>query len=97
MAHVETFAFAIGEGTLRGDLASRYARYDLVVLDGEEAPRRKVASLRSAGKVVLGYLSVGTIERWRSWYPARSRTASEPGVTGRASGSPTCRRPASAT
>jgi hypothetical protein len=39
-----------------------------VVVDGEEATAGQVASLRRAGKLVLGYLDVGTIEPGRSWY-----------------------------
>ncbi len=29
----------------------------------------EVAALRARGATVLAYLSVGTIEKWRSWYP----------------------------
>ncbi len=65
---VETWGFAIGNGTLRGDLSRRYADYDLLVVDGQEARRRDVGELRAGGRVVLGYLSVGTIERYRPWY-----------------------------
>jgi polysaccharide biosynthesis protein PelA len=65
---VETWGFAIGTGTLGGDLTRRYSGYDLLVVDGQEAKRRDVAELRSAGTVALGYLSVGTIETYRPWY-----------------------------
>jgi endo-alpha-1,4-polygalactosaminidase (GH114 family) len=68
LRHVHTWAFAIGDGTLNGDLVARYSRYDLVVLDGEGATARQVAALRRAGKLVLAYVDVGTIEPWRSWY-----------------------------
>lgn len=68
LAAVETWGFAIGTGTLKGDLARRYAGYDLLVVDGQEAKRRDVAELQSGGTVVLGYLSVGTIETYRPWY-----------------------------
>ena len=47
-----------------------YAGYDLVVLDGQEASARQVRALRAAGKVVLAYLDVGTIERGRPWFAA---------------------------
>lgn len=61
---VRTFAFAIG-----GDpTAERLARYDLVVVDGESASRRLINALHDRGVIVLGYLSVGTIEPGRSWY-----------------------------
>ena len=66
---VKTWGFAIGSGTLKGELAQRYAGYDLLVVDGQEAKRRDVAELQSGGAVVLGYLSVGTIETYRPWYP----------------------------
>ena len=67
---VSSWAFAIGSGDLRGDSAARYAPFDLVVVDAEEATPQQVAGLRASGKLVLGYLSVGTIERGRSWYRA---------------------------
>ena len=44
------------------------SRYDLVVVDGEQTKPASVARLRAGGAVVLGYLSVGTIEPFRSWY-----------------------------
>jgi hypothetical protein len=59
-----SFAFAIGSGALQRDLG----RYDLVVVDGQEASRARVAALRRAGARVLAYLSVGTIEPGRPWY-----------------------------
>jgi uncharacterized protein (TIGR01370 family) len=64
---VRTWAFAIGDGDLRGNLTERYSSYDLVVLDGQEATRAQVLALRRAGKVVLAYLDVGTIEPGRPW------------------------------
>ncbi len=65
-----SFAFAIGEGTLSGDYVRRLAPFDLVVVDGVEARRSQVKALRDSGKVVLAYVSVGTIERYRAWYGA---------------------------
>jgi hypothetical protein len=67
-----SFAFAIGNQTLDGDAATvgaRYAGFDLVVVDGEEASAGEIAAIQAEGATVLGYLSVGTIEQWRSWYP----------------------------
>ncbi len=67
-----SFAFAIGNGNLSGgpeDVAARLGAYDLVVVDGELATPEEVAALRAQGTTVLGYLSVGTIEKWRGWYP----------------------------
>jgi endo-alpha-1,4-polygalactosaminidase (GH114 family) len=68
LAAVESWAFAIGSGTLNGDLAARYGAYDLVVLDGQEARARQVRAVGASGGIALAYLSVGTIERWRPWY-----------------------------
>ena len=67
---VHSFAFAIGSGDLDGAVTRRLAPFDLVVVDGEEATAAQVRSLRASGKVVLAYLSVGTIEPGRSWYRA---------------------------
>ncbi len=52
---------------------ARLAPYDLVVVDGESARRGRIAQLRARGSIVLGYLSVGTIEPYRSWYRALKR------------------------
>jgi uncharacterized protein (TIGR01370 family) len=67
----ESFAFAIGNGTLDGDaeaVGDRYAPFDLVVVDGEEAKAADVAAIQAQGGDVLAYLSVGTVEKWRGWY-----------------------------
>ncbi|UUY02780.1 endo alpha-1,4 polygalactosaminidase [Svornostia abyssi] len=69
LADVQSFALALGNGTLRGDMATRYAAYDLIVVDGEEATAEQVAQLRAGGSKVLAYLSIGSIERWRPWAP----------------------------
>jgi hypothetical protein len=61
---VRSFALALGAR----QPVERLAAYDLVVVDGEETPRSDVRRLRRSGTVVLGYLSVGTIERGRGWY-----------------------------
>ena len=70
---VASWAFAIGSGTLDGDVAARYAPFDLVIVDGEEVTKAQVSALRAQGKVVLGYLSIGTIEERFSYAGARSR------------------------
>jgi uncharacterized protein (TIGR01370 family) len=49
-------------------IADRLGRFDLVVVDGELATSTEVAALRARGATVLAYLSVGTVEKWRSWY-----------------------------
>lgn len=63
---VRTWSFAIGEGAAARDLS----KYDLVVVDGQETSARRVRELHRTGAVVLGYLSVGTIERGRPWFAA---------------------------
>lgn len=67
----ETWTFAIGDGTLDDSaeaVAERLGGSDLVVIDGESASPEQVAAVRETGAVVVGYLSVGTIEPWRGWY-----------------------------
>ena len=71
-----SFAFAIGNGNLAGgpeQVAERLGAFELVVVDGELARADEIAALRARGVTVLGYLSVGTIEKWRSWYPKLKR------------------------
>ena len=52
-----------------GDVADRLGDYDLVVVDGEEASAAEVVGAsRRRAPIVLAYLSVGTIEKWRGWY-----------------------------
>ena len=68
LSAVRSWAFAIGSGDLAGDVRSRYAPFDLVVLDGEEATAAQVGALRAQGTIVLAYLDVGTIERGRGWF-----------------------------
>jgi len=67
LAAVETFALALGVDLDRSRVVERLRAYDLVVLDGETASSSLVSELQSGGTIVLGYLSVGTIERGRSW------------------------------
>ncbi len=68
LARVRTFALAIGSGDLGGDITARYAGYDLVVVDGQEATRAQLAALRAGGRIVIAYLNVGAIEPERPWY-----------------------------
>jgi len=65
LADARTFAFALGAASDDAALAE-LGQYDLVVLDGE-APASFVKALQDGGVLVLGYLSVGTIERGRPW------------------------------
>jgi uncharacterized protein (TIGR01370 family) len=74
LASVESFALALGPRANRASMLDRLSAYDLVVLDGIDAPPALVEGLRARGVLVLGYLSVGTIERGRPW-SARARPA----------------------
>lgn len=66
---VQSWAFALGLGAAELDTAQPLlAQYDLVVVDGEVASAEQIAALKSSGAIVLGYLSVGTIERGRAWF-----------------------------
>ena len=93
LADVRSFAFAIGDGALEGDVTRRLAPFDQVIVDGAEARTAQVRALRAQGKVVLAYLSVGTIERYRSWYRAGRRYRLDLWGTG-GSGTPTPPGPA---
>lgn len=64
---VKSFAFALGDA-LDDTAAARLGIFDLVVIDGELASSQLISALHTSGTLVLGYLSVGTIERGRSWY-----------------------------
>ena len=66
---VHTWAMAIGTGAL-ANVMRRPGAFDLVVVDGEEIRRAQVLKLRRHGTLVLGYLSVGTIESYRWWHSA---------------------------
>lgn len=63
----ETFAFALG-ATLNATNVKRLATRDLVVVDGADTTAATVTRLRAKGAIVLGYLSVGTVESWRPWF-----------------------------
>jgi uncharacterized protein (TIGR01370 family) len=65
LSGVHSFALALGDGAADKDLGG----YDLAVVDGS-TPAPRVKQLRAGGAIVLGYLSVGTIEPYRSWYKA---------------------------
>lgn len=69
LAAVHDFAFGLGLDPNDSAVLDSLSRYDLVVVDGELTKPATVARLHQAGAIVLGYLSVGTIEPFRSWYP----------------------------
>ncbi len=63
----DTFSLALG-ATLNSTNVKRLATRDLVVVDGDDASKAKVKRLKAKGAIVLGYLSVGTVESWRPWF-----------------------------
>jgi len=64
-----SWAFAIGDGATVGTNFERLKSYDIVVVDGETTSAEQIEQLHAAGCSVLAYVSVGTIESYRSWYP----------------------------
>lgn len=69
LAGVASFALGLGADLDDPAVVERLAAFDLVVVDGETDPA-VVDSLHDAGALVLGYLSVGTIEEGRPWSDA---------------------------
>lgn len=69
---VRSFAFALGVDPLDHRALARLGRYDLVAVDGS-ATRAQVAALHRRGALVLGYLSVGTVEPYRPWFATARR------------------------
>ncbi|MFT4035422.1 MAG: endo alpha-1,4 polygalactosaminidase [Patulibacter sp.] len=63
----KSFTMALG-ATLTTSKIARLATRDLVVVDGDDTSAKQVAGLQRRDAVVLGYLSVGTVEAWRSWF-----------------------------
>jgi polysaccharide biosynthesis protein PelA len=72
-----TFSFALG-ARLNATTVVRLGRHDLVVVDGEDATRAQIAAIRRRGALVLGYLSVGSVESWRSWFASLKDHRLEP-------------------
>ena len=69
---VKSFAFALGV-PLTQENVHHLKSYDIVILDGENTTQEVITELREANVIVLAYLSVGTIERGRSWFRAARR------------------------
>jgi uncharacterized protein (TIGR01370 family) len=67
LAEVRDWAFALGVDTDAPGVTAQLGAYDLVVVDGESSAA-SVAALRAQGSIVLGYLSVGTLEPYRPGY-----------------------------
>ena len=64
----ETFVPALGVELTKTNI-SRLSRRDLVVVDGELTTASQVKRLQANGAIVLAYLSVGSVESWRTWFP----------------------------
>jgi cysteinyl-tRNA synthetase, unknown class len=71
LTDARSFAFAIG-GDAESLDATLLGRYGLVVVDGEGVTESVVDALHAEGSIVLAYVSVGTIESYRSWYDEAS-------------------------
>jgi cysteinyl-tRNA synthetase len=67
LERVETFVLGLGVDPADPAARVRLGAHDLVVVDGETAPA-DVAALQQGGSIVLGYLSVGTVEPYRDWF-----------------------------
>ncbi len=74
LAGAQDFAFALGVD-VDGPVVARLAPYDLIVVDGQQTKASRIRQLQADGSVVLGYLSVGTIERFRPWFKRMRRFA----------------------
>lgn len=71
---VRSFALALGVDPLDTGALDRLGRYDLVVVDGGTTTAAQVQGLQDRGAIVLGYLSIGTVEPYRPWFAtARDR------------------------
>lgn len=70
LAEVSSFALALGVDLDVPEVAEQLGRFDLVVIDGVDPPDGLVDALHDDGTLVLGYLSVGTIEEGRPWSAA---------------------------
>lgn len=53
---------------LNGDETDRMAEYDFVVIEPSEFSAEQVEILRKTGKVVYGYLNIGSVETYRPYY-----------------------------
>jgi uncharacterized protein (TIGR01370 family) len=62
---VKSFALALGIEPTVEILAS----FDLVIIDGDSASKALVKQLHGKNKLVLAYVSAGTLEPYRSWFP----------------------------
>ena len=64
----DSFALALGTDLSESGSRSSLAGYGIAVVDGQQSRSRDIAALQASGTLVIGYLSVGTLEPWRPWY-----------------------------
>ncbi len=64
----KSFALALGMSTSEQSTTSALSEFDLVVVDGETTSADEISLLKRDGALVIGYVSVGTIERDRPWF-----------------------------
>jgi uncharacterized protein (TIGR01370 family) len=64
LPQAKTFALALGS-TFD---AATLGQYNVVVIDGQDAQSQLISELHNRGTIVLGYVSVGTLEPYRPWF-----------------------------
>ena len=68
LGDMRTFGFFLGLSEEQvAEERTKLSEYDLLILDGQEISRKNISELQNDGALVLGYLSVGTIEKGRPW------------------------------
>lgn len=67
LVRASSFALGLGVESLDDAAVRRLGAYDVVVVDGGVAAS-EVQALHAEGPLVLGYLSVGTVEPYRRWF-----------------------------
>jgi uncharacterized protein (TIGR01370 family) len=68
-----SFALALGADLTDSLTRRQLVEHDLVVVDGTDPTPEEVAMVRRTGTIVLGYLSVGTLEPGRPWFAEAER------------------------
>lgn len=51
------------------EIPDRASGYETVVIDGQDISKETVAALKDEGHTVYGYLSIGSLEKYRPYYP----------------------------
>ena len=53
---------------INGDEFSKLNQYDIVVIEPSEFSTKQIETLHANGKIVYGYLNIGSIEKYRPYY-----------------------------